>query len=203
MLIYYISKELNSAEGPYTLIEIGPSTGDHGQAVAPLFPFIPYMGEDEHALEVNFGKTGYYRTIGEMGCRIESTLGGRIQGRKMATICGRILHNSRQWCKHSHTSTYGEDLEFAVKFGFKASNNKAEYETLVVDTRMAHEARARRLVAYSDSQLIVKYVEGTYEAKEENMIEYLQQIAELKAELESFQLIQIPREENVKADCLR
>ncbi|KAL0307320.1 UNVERIFIED_CONTAM: hypothetical protein Sradi_6149300 [Sesamum radiatum] len=119
----------------------------------------------------------------------------------MATICGRI-HNSRQWCKHSHTSTYGEDLEFAVKFRFLASNNKAEYETLVVDTRMAHEARARHLVAYSDSQLIVKYVEGTYEAKEENMIEYLQQIAELKAGLESFQLIQIPREENVKAGCL-
>ncbi|KAL0431116.1 UNVERIFIED_CONTAM: hypothetical protein Sradi_0737600 [Sesamum radiatum] len=68
--------------------------------------------------------------------------------------------------------------------------------------RMAHEARARHLLAYSDSQLIVKQVEGTYEAKEESMIQYLQQIKELKASFDRFQIIQIPREENIKADCL-
>ncbi|KAL0461426.1 UNVERIFIED_CONTAM: hypothetical protein Slati_0030200 [Sesamum latifolium] len=67
---------------------------------------------------------------------------------------------------------------------------------------MAHEAGARHLLAYSNSHLIVKQVEGTYEAKEENMIQYLQQIAELKPSFNCFQLIQIPREENVKADCL-
>ncbi|KAL0386558.1 UNVERIFIED_CONTAM: hypothetical protein Slati_4594800 [Sesamum latifolium] len=33
--------------------------------------------------------------------------------------------------------------------------------------RMAHEAGARRLLAYSDSQLIVNQIEGTFEAKEE------------------------------------
>ncbi|KAL0402375.1 UNVERIFIED_CONTAM: hypothetical protein Slati_4267400 [Sesamum latifolium] len=72
------------------------------------------------------------------------------------------------------TSPQGEDLEFAVKFGFKASNNEAEYEGLVIGMRMAHEAGARHLIAYSDSQLIVKQVEDTYETKEENMIHYLQ-----------------------------
>ncbi|KAL0445551.1 UNVERIFIED_CONTAM: hypothetical protein Slati_1683000 [Sesamum latifolium] len=68
--------------------------------------------------------------------------------------------------------------------------------------KMAHEVGARHLLAYSDSQLVVKQVEGIYEAKEENMVQYLQQITELKTSFESFQTIQIPREENVKADCL-
>ncbi|KAL0434466.1 UNVERIFIED_CONTAM: Pro-Pol polyprotein [Sesamum latifolium] len=54
------------------------------------------------------------------------------------------------------TSPQGEDLEFAIKFDFKASNNEAEYEALVIGMRMAHEAGARHLLAYSDSQLIVK-----------------------------------------------
>ncbi|KAL0458439.1 UNVERIFIED_CONTAM: hypothetical protein Slati_0471100 [Sesamum latifolium] len=72
------------------------------------------------------------------------------------------------------TSPQSEDLEFAIKFNFKASNNEAEYEVLVIGMRMAHEARATHLLAYSDSQLIVKQVEGTYEAKEESMIQYLQ-----------------------------
>ncbi|KAL2251602.1 UNVERIFIED_CONTAM: hypothetical protein Sindi_2282500 [Sesamum indicum] len=57
-------------------------------------------------------------------------------------------------------------------------------------------------MAYLDSQLIVKQIEGSYEAKEENMIQYLQQIAELKIEFDSFEIIQIPREESIKADCI-
>ncbi|KAL0448616.1 UNVERIFIED_CONTAM: hypothetical protein Slati_1418000 [Sesamum latifolium] len=44
------------------------------------------------------------------------------------------------------TSQQGEDLEFAVKFGFKASNNEAKYEALVIGIRMAHEAEARSLL---------------------------------------------------------
>ncbi|KAL0344715.1 UNVERIFIED_CONTAM: hypothetical protein Sradi_4302800 [Sesamum radiatum] len=37
------------------------------------------------------------------------------------------------------TTPQGKDLEFAIKFGFKASNNEAEYEALVIGMRMAHE----------------------------------------------------------------
>ncbi|KAK4407828.1 hypothetical protein Sango_0363800 [Sesamum angolense] len=37
------------------------------------------------------------------------------------------------------TSPQGEDLEFAFKFGFKASNNEAEYEALRMGMKMAHE----------------------------------------------------------------
>ncbi|KAL0411010.1 UNVERIFIED_CONTAM: hypothetical protein Slati_3690700 [Sesamum latifolium] len=37
------------------------------------------------------------------------------------------------------TTPQGEDLEFAIKFGVKASNNEAEYEALIISMRMAHE----------------------------------------------------------------
>ncbi|KAK4384154.1 hypothetical protein Sango_3086100 [Sesamum angolense] len=67
---------------------------------------------------------------------------------------------------------------------------------------MAQDASALHLLAYSDSQLIVKQMIGEYEAKEESMVQYLQQIDELKTKFKSFQLQQIPREENVKADSL-
>ncbi|KAL0446025.1 UNVERIFIED_CONTAM: hypothetical protein Slati_1730400 [Sesamum latifolium] len=105
-------------------------------------------------------------------------------------------------CRHCHQNTTGEDLEFAIKFGFKASNNEAEYEALVIGMRMAHETGAKHLLAYSDSQLVVKQVEGTYEAEEESMIQYLQQIVDLKTKFHHFQILQIPREENAKADSL-
>ncbi|KAL0400075.1 UNVERIFIED_CONTAM: hypothetical protein Sradi_2350800 [Sesamum radiatum] len=100
------------------------------------------------------------------------------------------------------TSPQGEDLEFAIKFRFKVSNNEAEYEAPVAGMKMAYEAEAKHLLAYSDSQLMVKQVEGVYEAKEKSIVQYLQQIAKLRTSLKSFQIIQIPREENAKADCL-
>ncbi|KAL0401879.1 UNVERIFIED_CONTAM: Retrovirus-related Pol polyprotein from transposon.6 [Sesamum latifolium] len=68
------------------------------------------------------------------------------------------------------TSPQGKDLELTIKFDFKSSNNEAEYEALVIGMKMAHDAGARNLLAYSNSQLIVKKLEGTYEAKEENII---------------------------------
>ncbi|KAL0401706.1 UNVERIFIED_CONTAM: hypothetical protein Slati_4200500 [Sesamum latifolium] len=63
------------------------------------------------------------------------------------------------------------------RFKIRLSSLEAEYEALVIGMRMAHEAGARHLLAYSDSQLIVKQVEGAYEAKGR-------------------------KEENAKADCL-
>ncbi|KAL0440563.1 UNVERIFIED_CONTAM: hypothetical protein Slati_2539300 [Sesamum latifolium] len=65
------------------------------------------------------------------------------------------------------TTPQGDDMEFAVKFEFNASNNEAEYEALVLGMRMAQDAGASHLLAYFDSQLIVKQVNGEYEAKEE------------------------------------
>ncbi|KAL0289538.1 UNVERIFIED_CONTAM: Ribonuclease HI [Sesamum radiatum] len=100
------------------------------------------------------------------------------------------------------TTPQGDDMEFAVKFEFKTSNNEVEYEALVLGMRMAQDASASHLLAYSDSQLIIKQVNGEYEAKEESMVQYLQQIEELKTKFKSFKLHQIPREENIKADSL-
>ncbi|KAL0295758.1 UNVERIFIED_CONTAM: hypothetical protein Scaly_3089700 [Sesamum calycinum] len=40
------------------------------------------------------------------------------------------------------TSPQGEDLEFAVKFSFKTSDNEAEYEALVIGLKMAHDVGA-------------------------------------------------------------
>ncbi|KAL0415957.1 UNVERIFIED_CONTAM: hypothetical protein Slati_3427600 [Sesamum latifolium] len=78
------------------------------------------------------------------------------------------------------TGTTQEEVSEARPWLLHASNNKAEYETLVLGMRMAQDAGASHFLAYSDSQLIVKQVNGEYEAKEESMVQYLQQIEELK-----------------------
>ncbi|KAL0434767.1 UNVERIFIED_CONTAM: hypothetical protein Sradi_0184600 [Sesamum radiatum] len=61
------------------------------------------------------------------------------------------------------TTPQGDDMEFAVNFEFKASNNEVEYEALVLGMRIAQDAGASHLLAYFDSQLVVRQVNGEYE----------------------------------------
>ena len=63
------------------------------------------------------------------------------------------------------TSPEGIDIEYALRFGFHASNNEAEYEAVIAGLNLAHSLEVDQLEVYSDSQLVVKQIEDTYEAK--------------------------------------
>ncbi|KAL0355375.1 UNVERIFIED_CONTAM: hypothetical protein Sradi_3984400 [Sesamum radiatum] len=52
------------------------------------------------------------------------------------------------------TSLEGDELEYALRFNIKASNNEADYEALVAVIRMALDAGTRNLITYSNSQLV-------------------------------------------------
>ena len=68
------------------------------------------------------------------------------------------------------TSPEGTDIEYALKFGFQASNNEAEYEAVIAGLNLAHSLEVDQLEVCSDSQLVVKQIEDTYEAKSGRMI---------------------------------
>lgn len=46
-------------------------------------------------------------------------------------------------------------IEYALQLGFKASNNEAKYEALLVSLRLACIIGAKHLHIFSDSQLVV------------------------------------------------
>ena len=70
-------------------------------------------------------------------------------------------------------SPTGEKINNALRLEFPASNNEAEYETLLVGLQLAKEMKVEQLRIYSDSQLVVNQVNGDYQAKGENMAGYL------------------------------
>nr|GEV99869.1 reverse transcriptase domain-containing protein [Tanacetum cinerariifolium] len=59
-------------------------------------------------------------------------------------------------------------------FQFAASNNEAEYETLVAGLRIATQIGVKNIQVNVDSKLVANQVLGTYVAKEDNMIKYLE-----------------------------
>ena len=52
-------------------------------------------------------------------------------------------------------SLEGHKIHCALCFGFKASNNKAEYEALITGLGLARELQVRNVKIFSDSQLVV------------------------------------------------
>nr|GEZ36561.1 reverse transcriptase domain-containing protein [Tanacetum cinerariifolium] len=57
---------------------------------------------------------------------------------------------------------------------FEATNNEAEYETLIAGLRIAEEMGVKNLQANVDSRLVANQVNGTYIAKEADMFWYLE-----------------------------
>ncbi|XP_068486911.1 uncharacterized protein [Phaseolus vulgaris] len=93
-------------------------------------------------------------------------------------------------------------IEQALRFAFKASNNQAEYEALIVGMLLAKEMGAQSLLAKSDSQLVTRQVTGGYQAKDTQMAAYLRYVEVLKRAFAAFELVHVPREQNSRADLL-
>ncbi|XP_048623642.1 uncharacterized protein LOC125592488 [Brassica napus] len=99
-------------------------------------------------------------------------------------------------------SPTGELIMQSFSFGFLASNNEAEYESLIAGLRLAKAVKAKRLSAYCDSQLVTNQFSGDYDARNDRMDAYLKIVQGLAAEFEFFELVKVPRGENVCADAL-
>ena len=94
------------------------------------------------------------------------------------------------------TSPDGIDIEYAVRFGFRASNNEVEYKVVIAGLNLAHLMEVDQLEICSDSQLVVKQIEDSYEARGGKMILYLKKVQELLKKFVRIQIRYILRDEN-------
>ncbi|XP_075515490.1 uncharacterized protein LOC142550140 [Primulina tabacum] len=99
-------------------------------------------------------------------------------------------------------SPWGEETKVAVRLNFRASNNEAEYEALLVGLRAARSMGVTRTVLYSDSQLVIQQSKGKFEVKNEKMIRYAQAIEKAKEDFSELIMKQISRTDNKAADRL-
>ncbi|KAM2134918.1 hypothetical protein ACFXTH_003767 [Malus domestica] len=92
-------------------------------------------------------------------------------------------------------------MEYAIRFKFKASNNKAEYEALLAGLCLAKHLGVKQIDIFSDSQLVVNQVTNNFDAKDSSMTAYLAQ-TQLLLQHFHYQITQIPRAANSHADAL-
>ncbi|GKB71436.1 reverse transcriptase domain-containing protein [Tanacetum coccineum] len=100
------------------------------------------------------------------------------------------------------TSPEGTKFTYALRFQFIASNNKVEYEALIAGLLIATRMGMRNVHVSVDSKLVANQVLGTYVAKEENMVKYLEKTKILISGFANFSISQVPRSKNKKANAL-
>ena len=93
-------------------------------------------------------------------------------------------------------------IEKSLRLSFSATNNEAEYETLLMGMMMVQKMRGKAVKVFLDSKLVVGQVKGDLEARDPRMQEYLCQIRSIQAKFEIFDLSHIPRGRNTHADSL-
>ncbi|KAL0315571.1 UNVERIFIED_CONTAM: hypothetical protein Sradi_5435300 [Sesamum radiatum] len=96
----------------------------------------------------------------------------------------------------------GMEIEVVVRFDVPTTNNKAEYEALVIGLQMALEVNVKQLDVYTNSQLVAMQTEGSYETKELSMMRYLRKVRGLIVKFDKCVVQQVPRGENTRADTL-
>jgi ribonuclease HI len=92
----------------------------------------------------------------------------------------------------------------AALYGYlgRASNNVAEYQALIHALRWARERGARSVRVYSDSELVVRQVNGQYKVKHPDMIPLHREATRLLRQFPSATLDHVRREQNREADRL-
>ena len=93
-------------------------------------------------------------------------------------------------------------IEKSLRLGFSTTNNKPEYEALLMGMTRVLKMGRKAIEMFSNSRLVVGQVKGEFEAKDKRMQKYLSQVRHLRSGFESFNLLHVPRSGNTHADSL-
>ncbi|RVX11555.1 Transposon Ty3-I Gag-Pol polyprotein [Vitis vinifera] len=135
--------------------------------------------------------------LSEFGIEFQPRLSKK--GQVMADF---VLEYSRRPDQHHESVPTGEHLEQAIRLGFSASNNEAEYEAILSGLDLALALSVSKLRIYSDSQLVVRHVQKEYEAKDSRMARYLAKVRSTLQQFTEWTIEKIKRADNGRADAL-
>ena len=96
----------------------------------------------------------------------------------------------------------GEKISYAVRLEFTATNNRAEYEALIAGLELAKAVKAVRVKIRTNSQLVANHVSEMFQPRDGKMEQYLKKVKQMIGKFEAVEVIQIPMEENSRADIL-
>ncbi|XP_077223338.1 uncharacterized protein LOC143856943 [Tasmannia lanceolata] len=222
--IYYVSKVLHDAETRYQGVEkLAYALVMAARKLRPpaikaqvLADFVAECTIPQQSIASEIVETPVLEEITTPGRQVESEAATPVRTESATVPAEQDMSPEVLWEVYVDGSSSRSDcgagliltgpenfvLDYALRFGFRASNNEAEYEALIAGMNLAVQTQAQRLKAYCDFQLVTNQIQGVYEARDERMIKYLAKVHLLASKFKSFEVIRIPRTENTKEDVL-
>jgi probable phosphoglycerate mutase len=96
----------------------------------------------------------------------------------------------------------GRPLQSFSQYIGRATNNTAEYRALIAALEYAVEHNYARVRVQSDSELLVRQIEGHYKVKSEDLRPLYERALPLIAQMKQFRIEHVRREQNREADRL-
>jgi len=84
----------------------------------------------------------------------------------------------------------------------RTTNNVAEYEGLLTGLQALHQLGKKKIVIQSDSQLLVRQLNGEYRVKDEKLKRLFERAIGLLRQFDSYRIVHVRREMNKLADRL-
>ncbi len=100
------------------------------------------------------------------------------------------------------TDSAGTQLQAKAFFIGRTTNNVAEYTGIVKALEAVKQIGAKQLIVFSDSELLVRQINGEYKVKSEQIRPLFQQAVKMLGEFENWKVQHIAREENKETDKL-
>ncbi|KAL2251529.1 UNVERIFIED_CONTAM: Retrovirus-related Pol polyprotein from transposon [Sesamum indicum] len=225
--MYYVSRMLQGAESRYSQIEkLALSLITAARKLRPYFQSHQVVVLTNHPLkqvlaspEVSERMVKWAVELSEFGVEFQPR--PAIKAQTLADFIVELAYDEAgistpSWSLHVDGSSTltgsgagivlespeGDKFEYAIKLEYPSSNNEAEYEALLAGGELALAAGARKIVIYSDSQLVVNQIQGLFETRDEKMAKYSQKAKNLLEKFEEASVIQVSRTENSVADQL-
>ncbi|XP_071735558.1 uncharacterized protein [Rutidosis leptorrhynchoides] len=152
-----------------------------GKAITAILPSSPDTGPHGSTNQTCLDKAGDIREDGQVD----------EASSEEGAVIGLLL-----------VSPNGEEITYVIRLKFAASNNEAEYEALLAGLRLAKSIDVQRMTAYVSSQLVESQLNGSFEARDISMQKCLKLAKALVIKFAAFEIKQIPRNRNKKADAL-
>ncbi|XP_020216847.1 uncharacterized protein LOC109800479 [Cajanus cajan] len=99
-------------------------------------------------------------------------------------------------------SPSGITVEQSLRFGFRASNNQAEYEALLAGMRLATEMGVKKVICWTDSKIMTEQVNDNFQVKDPNLLQYYHLFQKHRDDFIEVQVRHVPRCNNERADQL-
>jgi ribonuclease HI len=101
--------------------------------------------------------------------------------------------------KDEHGNVLGSHFDYIGQ----ATNNVAEYTALATCLKLVQKIECNQLIVHSDSELMVRQLNGQYKVKDEGLKKHFQHIQKILTAVPfQFSIRHIPREKNHEADQL-